>query len=215
LEYDVHIESSTYPAQQRCYIMTVHDIGFDHTQYERFVNCEQMTDIRNRVVWIHVNLPGQSNVGTDQRDLEIKKYPTFEELGEELVCVVDQLKIPQVVCMGEGAGASLSVYFALKYPNRCLGLVLIEPIATSPTIFESIKYKLNNLNLLPARFRQNDKLSNIFRRMEKRASFASNKSGENEALHNTSDVKLFDNNNFNLFADSYFKYVFDYNLFSS
>ena len=63
-----------------------------------------MSQVKNRVIWLHVTLPGQE---ANAPDLNIARYPTLEELAEELVCVVDFLKIPQVVCMGEGKQYSI------------------------------------------------------------------------------------------------------------
>ena len=100
-----------------------------------------MSQIKNRVIWLHVDLPGQE---LQAADLNVRKYPTLEDIADELVCVIDYLKIPQIVCMGEGAGANISSLFAIKHPNRCLGVVLIEPIGSSASIFESIRFKVNN-----------------------------------------------------------------------
>jgi pimeloyl-ACP methyl ester carboxylesterase len=96
-----------------------------------------MEGIRNRVIWLNVNLPGQE---PESPDLESKKYPSLEELGEGLVSVLNELKIPQVVCMGQGAGANIAFHFATKHAARCLGLVLIEPIGSSAGFMESIRH---------------------------------------------------------------------------
>ncbi len=107
-----------------------------------------MNELKSRVVWLHVTLPGQE---ANAKDLNLSKYPSFEELAEELVCVIDFMKIPQVVCMGDGIGASISTLFAMKHPNRCYGVVLIEPAGSSANLFESIRFKLNNFHLFSSR----------------------------------------------------------------
>lgn len=96
-----------------------------------------MEGIRNRVIWLNVNLPGQE---PESPDLEIKKYPSLEELGDALLCILNELKIPQVVCMGHGAGANIAFHFAIKNASRCLGLVLIDPIGSSAGFVESIRH---------------------------------------------------------------------------
>ncbi|CAF1105384.1 unnamed protein product [Brachionus calyciflorus] len=141
LDFQVHIHNETNLSNQKCFIMTIHDLGSNHMQFEKFINCPQMTGLRNRVIWLNVNLPGQ---GPDAETMTIKKYPSLEELGEELVCILDQLKIPQVVCMGVGVGANIISYFALKNTSRCLGLIILEPIASSAGIFEAIRKKFNS-----------------------------------------------------------------------
>lgn len=96
-----------------------------------------MEGIRNRVIWLNVNLPGQE---PESADLDLKKYPSLDELGEGLVNVLNELKIPQVICLGHGAGANIAFHFAIKHASRCLGLVLIDPVGSSAGFVESIRY---------------------------------------------------------------------------
>lgn len=74
-----------------------------------------MVPLNNRIVWLHVNLPGQE---LDASDLTVKKYPSLEEIGDELVTVLDHLNVSQVVCMGHGVGANIAVHFSDKHPSR-------------------------------------------------------------------------------------------------
>lgn len=81
LSFDVRIENPSVICHQRCYIMTVHDIGYDRNQFNDFINCQQMDEIRNRVVWLQVNLPGQGG-GTDLNELsDCKKIPKYGTVG--------------------------------------------------------------------------------------------------------------------------------------
>lgn len=96
-----------------------------------------MEGIRNRVIWLNVNLPGQE---PESPDLDSKKYPPLEDLADGLLAVLDDLKIPQVVCMGQGAGANIAFHFATKHAARCLGVVLIEPVGSSAGLVESIRH---------------------------------------------------------------------------
>lgn len=145
LSFSVRIENSTALSQQRCHVMTIHDLGSDSSKYDSFVHCDKMSELKSRVVWLHVTLPGQE---AQSPDLAMRKYPTLEELAGEIVCIVDFLKIPQVVCMGEGVGASIATLFAIKHANRCLGCVLIEPSGREANLIESIRFKLSNFSLL-------------------------------------------------------------------
>ena len=104
----------------------------------------EMSGLRSRIVWLHVDLPGQ---GLDCPDLGVKKYPSLEDIGQELVVVLDHFKVPQAVCIGDGAGANIAFNFAIKNPSRCLGIALVEPIASSASFIELMKYKIHNLNL--------------------------------------------------------------------
>lgn len=139
-----------------------------------------MTGIRNRVVWLHVNLPGQE---LNSSDLKLKKYPSLEELGEELACIIDYLKVPQVVCMGDGAGANVCAHFAIKHTNRCLGLVLVEPVASSAGLVEFMKFKLRRLNTKSSS-------SSVIGNVQEKASFLMNRIGNKYSAVNDQNTTV-------------------------
>lgn len=139
------VKDSQVSINQRYFIMTVHDLGFDNGQFDEFISCQHMEGIRNRTVWLNVNLPGQE---IEASDLPLTKYPTLEELADELVTVLDYFKLPQVVLFGEGVGATIGTHFAMKYPNKCYGLLLVEPIVSAASYLESLKYKLQNFSFM-------------------------------------------------------------------
>ena len=56
--------------------------------------------------------------------------------------VLDQLKVPLVVGVGEGAGANVLARFGLKWPARVLGLVLINLVSSEVGFLESLKEKM-------------------------------------------------------------------------
>ena len=85
------------------------------TQFSDFIYSSQMVPLNNRIVWLHVNLPGQE---LDASDLHVKKYPSLEEIGDELISVLDYLNVSQIVCMGHGVGANIAVHFSDKHPSR-------------------------------------------------------------------------------------------------
>ena len=49
-----------------------------------------------------------------------------KDMGLDLVTMLDKLKIQTVVAMGDGAGANIVMQFAISYPNRVWGVVLIN-----------------------------------------------------------------------------------------
>ena len=64
-----------------------------------------MSEITQRSIFIHIDLPGQENDAT----LFEGPYPSIQELGENLIPrVLDDLKVPICVCVGEGAGKCVS-----------------------------------------------------------------------------------------------------------
>ena len=58
-----------------------------------------------RSTFLHVVLPGQEEGAEDLG--EGAKYPSMQDLGEDLDSVLDQLDIQFVVGLGEGAGANI------------------------------------------------------------------------------------------------------------
>ena len=56
-------------------------------------------------MFVHVVLPGQEAGAGSLEDSF--KFPSMQEVGEDLVSVLDHLNIPLVIGMGEGAGANI------------------------------------------------------------------------------------------------------------
>ena len=105
-----------------------------------FVSTPEMRPLKERIVWLHVDLPGQEN---NAPDLNIDKYPNLADIGQELVEVVNYFKIPQVTCFGEGAGANLCCRFAVANPSRCLGTILIHPSGSTASFLETMTDKVS------------------------------------------------------------------------
>lgn len=85
---------------------------------------------------------------TFSRSFLHRKYPSLDEVSSELINVVDHLNIPQAVFFGEGAGANIACRFAIEYPSRVHGLVLVHPTGTTAGFMEMMKDKLNNWKLI-------------------------------------------------------------------
>jgi pimeloyl-ACP methyl ester carboxylesterase len=134
-------------------IMTVHDLGCDHTMFLEFVDHPKMVPIRNKTLWIHVDVPGQ---GFEDPDLPADyQFPTMQQIGEDLVVVLDQLNIKEVVCLGEGAGANILARFAMVHMSRVLGACLLHTTGTTAGFLESIKDKFMTWKLDQTRMNQN------------------------------------------------------------
>ena len=105
-----------------------------------------------RSTFLHVVLPGQEEGAEDLG--EGAKYPSMQDLGEDLDSVLDQLNIQFVVGLGEGAGANILARwkngkwekfvqtksrFGMAHPTRCLGLILVHPTSTPAGVMEQFK----------------------------------------------------------------------------
>lgn len=150
---DVTIYVQGTRAANEVVILTVHDLGCDHTMYLEFVEHPKLAPIRNRTVWVHVDVPGQ---GQDAADLPADyQFPSMQQIGEDLIHVLDHLKIKEVVCFGEGAGANILARFAMAHINRVLGVCLMHTTATAAGLMESLKdkvmrWKLDTIGMNPS-----------------------------------------------------------------
>jgi len=123
----------------------VHDIGCNHSVFTEFVSQPEMRALKQRIVWVHVDLPGQEDGAPV---LALEKYPALDDIGTELINILDHLNIPQAVVLGEGAGANIACRFAIEHPSRVHGLVLVHPTGTTAGFMEIMKDKLNNWKLI-------------------------------------------------------------------
>ncbi|XP_013410580.1 uncharacterized protein ZK1073.1 isoform X2 [Lingula anatina] len=135
-------------------ILTVHDLGCNHTMYNDFVNHPSMKELTSRVVWIHVDLPGQEENAPDlPADY---RFPTMAEMGGCLGVVLDKLGVTRpVMCFGEGAGANILARFAICHPMKVHGLCLIHCTGTTAGIMETMKdkvmqWKLDHFGMTPS-----------------------------------------------------------------
>ena len=96
-----------------------------------------MALIREKAVFIHVDLVGQED-GAEDLD---GPFPTMQQIGEDLVNILDHLRIKCVIGLGEGAGANIMLRFGAMHVQRCLGVICVNPNESSPTILSSIMVK--------------------------------------------------------------------------
>ena len=114
-----------------------------------------------RALFVHVSLPGQEPGAEDlHQDFT---FPKMQELGLNLVTVLDHLRITRVVGLGDGAGAniisrssqqaqwdylSLLYYrFGMCHPGRVHGIVLINNTASASMgrFMDTLKVNINTL----------------------------------------------------------------------
>lgn len=125
--------------------LTVHNIGCNYTSFVNFVDHPSMEEVKKKSLFIHVNVPGQEENAPDLP--EHYKFPTLQQLAVELVTVLDTLHVNCVLGLGEGAGANILLRFALAYPGRVMGLVLLDCTSTVAGWIETFKDKFMNWKL--------------------------------------------------------------------
>lgn len=142
-KFNIHIQGNLKQCQ--FVIMTVHDLGCNYATWKQFIDLPCMEEIRKRAAFIHVDIPGQEDGAADLPS--DYTFPSMQTLGEDLVCILDQLEVKQVVAIGEGAGANIIVRFAIVHPGRTQGLCLIHCTGTTAGFMESLKDKVMNWKL--------------------------------------------------------------------
>jgi len=141
----VHVYVQGTRASNEVVILTVHDLGCNYTMYLDFVEHPKMRPVRDKTVWVHVNVPGQEPDAPDLPDGFV--FPKMQMIAEELINVLDHLKLKEVVCFGEGAGANILARFAIAHIHRVMGVCLLHATGTAAGFMESIKDKVQNWKL--------------------------------------------------------------------
>jgi len=142
-------DTDGHTTQQQAVFLTVHNAGANHQEWLRFANHPAMAPIKNNSLFIHIDIPGQEanaellSLGKDAAG-EDKKFPTMQELGEDLVNILDTLRIKYVIGIGHGAGANIMMRFGMTHSQRCLGVVLLHPTSMSATLFDNIQEKVTS-----------------------------------------------------------------------
>ncbi|KAH7299631.1 hypothetical protein KP509_24G021500 [Ceratopteris richardii] len=88
----------------------------------------------------HIDAPGHelgaSAISPDEPALNA------EHLADQVAEVLDYFGLQEVMCMGVMAGAYILTLFALKHPDRTLGLILVSPLCRPPSWSEWLYNKL-------------------------------------------------------------------------
>ena len=66
-------------------------------------------------------------------------FPSMQNLGEDLVTVLDQLRIKYCIAIGDGAGSNIVVRFGMMHVTRCLGVILLNPTTNKVTMMDNLK----------------------------------------------------------------------------
>ncbi|KAG1701409.1 hypothetical protein GQR58_004776 [Nymphon striatum] len=150
----VHVQGdASHIGSSSAVFLTVHDMGSNHADFFPFLGHGSMKKIVEKSVFLHVDLPGQSNNESALSD--DFKYPSLQQLGEDLISVVDHFKVKLVVGLGEGCGANILARFGMTHPDKILGLLLIHCTSTTAGIMEYfndkvIKRRLSNVGMNPS-----------------------------------------------------------------
>lgn len=140
---NVYVQGNLEERHGKTVILTVHDVGANHKSFVRFVNDPSMANVKEKAIFLHVCVPGQEDHAPDF----VGEFPTLAQIGEDLVCVLDAMDVRTCIAFGEGAGANIICRFALAWPNRIMGIILVHCTSTTAGVIEYFKDMLMNLRL--------------------------------------------------------------------
>ncbi|CAF0744891.1 unnamed protein product [Adineta steineri] len=121
-------------------IVTYHDVGYNSaTQFHHFFAFNEMAAITDNFTIYHINAPGQEDRANPLPATSV--YPSMEELAETVNDVFNHLEIKTAIGFGVGVGANILTRFALKYPSKMYGLILINGVSRGINYFEGFTLK--------------------------------------------------------------------------
>ena len=112
----------------------------DCFSFQKFIDTPAFEEIKKRAIFVHVDVPGHETNASDLRD---GAFPTIQHLGEDLVTVLNQLRIKYVIGLGDGAGANVMARFAMMNSTRCMGVILLHPTSNKATMVANFKDKMS------------------------------------------------------------------------
>ncbi|XP_057306259.1 protein NDRG1-like isoform X2 [Hydractinia symbiolongicarpus] len=110
-------------------LVTFHDIGLNHNSFKEFFKNEYNVQFYDKFVVYHIDAPGQQQ-GAEKLSSEYQ-FPSLPKMGEMLGPVLEHFQLTDVIGLGIGAGASVLVHAAMSFPEKFLGIVLVDPAAKS------------------------------------------------------------------------------------
>ena len=110
------MEDAHRDKDKKCVFLTVHDIGSNHTAWEALIDHDTFEEIKKRAIFVHIDVPGQEDNAEELPD--DFAFPAIQSLGEDLVTVLDQLRIRYCIGLGDGAGSNVIVRFAMMHVTR-------------------------------------------------------------------------------------------------
>jgi len=137
----VYIQGELEKNRDGVVFLCVHDVGHSYLSMVDFVNRPDMEEVKRRCLFLHVIIPGQEPGAKTLNNNYV--FPSLQDLGLNMVTILDLLRINQVVLLGEGAGANILLRFALYHSKRVYGLIAVNCAAdaNSNALMETIKGK--------------------------------------------------------------------------
>lgn len=121
-------------------ILTYHDIGLNSdTCFGGFFAHRDVRSVMDNFCVYHLNALGHQRgaptlpqgLGFTPTNASRYVYPTMDELAKMVFSVVEDFRIKSFIGFGVGAGANILCRFALMYPEKVDGLILVNGYAST------------------------------------------------------------------------------------
>ncbi|XP_059439541.1 protein NDL1-like isoform X1 [Corylus avellana] len=136
--------------QEKPALITYPDVGLNYMScFQGLFFCPDAASLllHNFCIY-HIDAPGHESlqVGADSISSDVPLF-SVDDLADQVAEVLDYFGLKEVLCLGVTAGAYVLTLFAMKYPERVLGLILVSPLCKAPSWTEWLYNKVL-LNLL-------------------------------------------------------------------
>ncbi len=165
---------------------------------QKFVEHEAFEEIKKRCVFVFVDMPGHEDGAEDLP--ESFNYPTIQQLGEDLVTILDQLRIKYVIGIGNGAGANILTRFGMMHSSRCLGLLLLNPTSNKTTMAKNFMDRVSKWKV--AHLTPSGENLALFRKFGHKLEEAEDKASALEELRKQFGMQL-NKKNVQMFCDAF------------
>jgi len=95
---------------------------FQHGLGSNLAQAQSLLGGQEKVQLISMDCPGHGDT-----PLRLGKAPSFDFYTDEVVRLMEHLKIEKAIFGGISMGAGISINMALRYPEKVAGLVLVRP----------------------------------------------------------------------------------------
>jgi len=144
-DFTVVIQEKNTEAKKIGTLVTIHDIGLNSQSYIDFLKDEYNSQFLDKTICYHIEVPGQAkgaeNIAADYQ------YPSLSKMAEKLGPVFEALGLKDIIGLGVGAGAVIIMHAAMMFPERFLGITVIDPAGKSSGFKEWGEQKLATYSL--------------------------------------------------------------------
>lgn len=119
--------------QDKPALVTYPDVGLNYLScFEGLFSCPEASSVLfHNFCIFHIDPPGHE-IGTPESSPE-KPPLSVDDLADQVAEVLDYFGLDEVIGMGVTGGAYVLSLFACKYTDRALGLILVSPLARTPS----------------------------------------------------------------------------------